>query len=48
MLAMRPVQLPGINYVFKKDENGHYSKPALLYQDILRYAIFRKNEVLLL
>lgn len=44
MLAMRPVQLPGINYVFKKDENGHYTKSALLYQDILRYAIFRKKD----
>jgi hypothetical protein len=39
---MRQVQFPGINYVFKKDEKGYYTKSALLYQDILRYAIFRK------
>src|SRR5919204_795750 len=44
MLAMRSVQLPGINYVFKKDKNGNYTKSALLYQDIFRYAIFRKKE----
>ncbi|HEY6885449.1 MAG TPA: hypothetical protein VI278_15555 [Nitrososphaeraceae archaeon] len=41
---MRQAQLPGVNYVFRKDENGYYTKPALLYQDILRYAIFRKKE----
>jgi hypothetical protein len=44
MLAMRQAQLPGINYVFEKDENGNYTKSALLYQDILRYAIFRKKD----
>jgi len=43
MLVMRQAQLPGVNYVFKKDENGNYTKSPLLYQDILRYAISRKK-----
>lgn len=41
MLFMRQTQLPGVNFIFQKDKNGHYTKLALLYQDILSYSIIK-------
>jgi hypothetical protein len=36
----RPI---GIHSIFKKDSNGHYTTTALLYQDMIRYCIARKE-----
>jgi hypothetical protein len=44
MLFMRQIQLPGVNFIFQKDENCHYTKLALLYQDIIRYSIVKIKE----
>jgi hypothetical protein len=34
----------GIHSIFNKDKNGHYTKKALLYQDIITYSIAKKKE----
>jgi hypothetical protein len=39
MLAMRQIRLPTVGLIFEKDENGCYTKPASLYQGILRYSL---------
>jgi hypothetical protein len=44
MHITRPIQLPSLDLIFKKDEEGHYTKDARLYQDILRYYVERKKE----
>jgi hypothetical protein len=35
----------GIHSIFQKDRNSNYTKPALLYQDILRYSIHSKSSI---
>jgi hypothetical protein len=37
-------EAPGLDIVFQKDSYGNYTKDSLLNQDILRYAIFVKEE----
>jgi hypothetical protein len=37
-------ETPGIAAIFQKDEEGNYTKDALLYQDILKYSIVIKDE----
>jgi hypothetical protein len=34
----------GIHSIFDKDKDGHYTKKALLYQDIIIYSIAREKE----
>ena len=37
-------EVPGINLIFKKDNEGNYLPNSLLYQDILYYAIVLRTE----